>query len=115
MGPTKARLWLGRVAAGMVLVLGIAVFTSFAETGSALLFLMAADGVLGSALLLFGVERPAHRLARPARLLGWAMMLAFTLVPTGLLYLPAVVVLCAAPAAFGSRIEPRTTPASAPP
>jgi hypothetical protein len=42
------------------------------------------------------------------------MMLVFTLVPTGLPFLPAVVVLCAAPAAFGSRSEPRTTPASAP-
>jgi hypothetical protein len=65
MAPSSARLWLGRVAAGLVLVLGVAVFTSFAETGSALLFLMSADGALGSALLLFGVERPAHRLARP--------------------------------------------------
>jgi hypothetical protein len=110
MEPTKAALWLGRVAAGLVFVLGIAVFTSFAETGSALLFLMSADGVVGSALLLLGVERPAHR---HARLLGWAMMLAFTLVPTSLLFLPAVVVLCAAPTAFGSRIEPRTSAASA--
>lgn len=55
---------------GLILVLGSLVLVSAIETGSGLLFLMAVDGVAGSALLIFGVERSAHRFARPARVLG---------------------------------------------
>lgn len=100
MASGSARLWAARVAAGLVLVLGALVFASGWETGSALLFLLAADGVAGSLLLIFGIERPGHHLARSARWIGWAMMLAFTLVPTSLLFLPALVVLTALPAVW---------------
>jgi hypothetical protein len=109
-------MWLGRVAAAMVLVLGALVFTSAVETGSKLLFGLSALGIAGALLLVFGLERPTHPLARRARMAGWAMMLGFTLVPTSLLFLPALVVLLAFPAAFAARLTPRPgTGASASP
>ena len=92
-----ARMWLGRVAAGLTLVLGVLVFSSAVETGSVLLFALSADGVLGALLLILGIERPAHPLSRWARSIGWAMMFAFSLVPTSLLFVPALVVLLALP------------------
>ncbi len=102
-----ARRWLGRLAAGLVLVLAVLVTISAFETGSAWLFLLSADGFGGALLLASGVERPDHPLARRARTIGWAMMLAFTLVPTSLLFLPALVVLLALPAALGDGVTRR--------
>jgi hypothetical protein len=107
MAPTTARLWLGRVAASLILVLGGLVFTSAVETGSLLLFALSATGLGGALLFIFGIERPAHRLAGVARLVGWVSMFAFTLVPTSLLFVPAVVVLLALPAVFAARLSPR--------
>jgi hypothetical protein len=100
-------MWLGRVAASLILVLGALVFTSAVETGSVLLFALAGDGILGGLLLIFGIERPAHPLSRFARPIGWGMMFAFTLVPTSLLFLPALVVLLASPAVRSDAVSPR--------
>jgi hypothetical protein len=109
---SSAARWLGRVAASLILVLSALVFSSAVETGSALLSLLAADGVLGALLLIFGIERSGHPLAASARPVGWGLMFAFTLVPTSLLFLPALVVLLALPAVLGTRVR-RGTGASA--
>jgi hypothetical protein len=101
-----ARTWLGRVAASLVLVLGALVFTSALETGSVLLFALAGDGILGALLLIFGIERPAYPLSRFARLIGWAMMFAFTLVPTSLLFIPTLIVLFAIPTVRSYPVSP---------
>ena len=58
-------------------------------------------------LFIFGIERPTHRLAGVARLVGWVSMFVFTLVPTSLLFLPLLVVLLALPAVFEARLSPR--------
>jgi hypothetical protein len=107
MALTTARLWLGRVAASLILVLGGLVFTSAVETGSLLLFALSATGLGGALLFIFGIERPTHRLAGVARLVGWVSMFVFTLVPTSLLFLPLLVVLLALPAVFEARLSPR--------
>jgi hypothetical protein len=108
-----ARMWLRRVAASLILVLGVLVFSSAVETGSVLLFALSADGVVGALLLIFGIERPAHPLSRWARPIGWAMMFAFSLVPTSLLFAPALVVLLALPTVRPDLVGRRQTGVSA--
>jgi len=96
----------GSVAASLILVLGVLVFTSAVETGSLLLFALSALGLVGAVVFILGVERPTHPLARGARALGWTMMLGMSLVPTSLLFLPALVVLLAFPSVLGARLTP---------
>jgi hypothetical protein len=100
-------LWLGRFAASLLLVLGALVVSSAVETRSVLLSLLAADGLLGAGLLIFGIERPAHPFAASARRIGWAMMLAFSLVPTSLLFVPLAVVLLALPSVVAPDVSRR--------
>jgi hypothetical protein len=92
---------LGRFAASSILVLGALVVSSAIETGSLLLWGLAAAGLVGASLFVFGIERPAHPAARWARPAGWGLMLAFALVPSSLHLIPAAVVLLALPAAIG--------------
>ena len=111
-GPSGAQRWTARLAVALVLVLGSLVFWSAVETGHGWLYAMALTGLGGAMLFAAGVERPGTASSRVLRPVGWAMMLGFTLVPTSFLFLPAVVVLCAAPTAFGWGVDPRTAPAS---
>lgn len=109
-------MWPGRAAASLVLVLGVLALASGIETGSLLIYGIAAVGIVGALLFLFGIERPSHPVAPWARALGWGSMAAFTLVPTSLLFVPFVVVLVAFPAVFAGRLSPRPgTGASASP
>jgi hypothetical protein len=103
MTSETARRWLGRVAASLILVLGVLVFISAVETGSLLLFGLSALGVVGALGFAFGFERPTHPKATPARAVGWVMMLGFSLVPTSLLFLPLLVVLLALPCVTAAR------------
>jgi hypothetical protein len=102
-----AWVWPGRVAASLVLLLGVLVFTSAIETTSPLLFALAALAIGGASLFIFGIERPTHPFAPWARALGWVMMAGFSLVPTSLLFVPFVVVLVALPCVSPARLTPR--------
>ena len=108
-----ATRWTARLAVALVLVLGCLVFLSALETGHGWLYAMATTGIGGALLFGAGVERPGIAPARVLRAVGWAMMLGFTLVPTSFLFLPAVVVLCVAPTAFGWGVEPPGAPSRA--
>jgi hypothetical protein len=110
----KSTRWLGRLAASLILVMSILVFGSATDTGSVLLFALAALGLGGAVLFIFGLERPTHRLARGARALGWMMMLGFSLIPTSFLLLPALVVLLAFPAVLTAGVIPGTATSAFP-
>lgn len=104
------------MAASLVLVLGLLVLTSAIEAGSGLIYAIATLGIGGALLFTFGIERPSHPIASWARPLGWVAMFAFSLVPTSLLFLPALIVLLALPAVFAARLTRRPgTGASASP
>jgi hypothetical protein len=107
MAPVAARLWLGRVAASLILVLGVLVFTSAIETASLLLFGLSALGVVGALVFVLGIERSTHPWAARARSIGWGMMAGFSLVPTSLLFVPLLVVLLALPTLSPGRLTPR--------
>lgn len=100
--------WAARVAVALVLVLGCLVFWSAVETGHGWLFAVALTGLGGAVLFAVGIERPDRRSGHALRPVGWFMMFGFSLVPTSFLFLPAIVVLCAAPIAFGWGVDPRT-------
>ena len=110
MTAVGAGRWTARLAVAVVLVLGCLVSWSAVETGHGWLYAMAATGIGGALLFGVGVERPDMASGRLLRPVGWSMMLGFTLVPTSFLFLPAVVVLCAAPTGFGWGVEPRAAP-----
>lgn len=110
-GTAGAARWTARLAVALVLVLGALVLWSAFETGHAWLYGMALVGLSGAALFAAGIERPERPTSHTVRLVGWLLMLGFSLVPTSFLFLPAIVVLCAAPSAFGSGAGPRTAPA----
>jgi hypothetical protein len=107
MRSARAARWTARIAVALTLVLGCLVFWSAVETGHGWLYAMAATGIGGALLFSVGVERPGPASGRVLRPMGWLMMFGFSLVPTSLLFLPAVVVLCAAPVAFGWGVDPR--------
>jgi hypothetical protein len=50
--------WAARFVASLSLLLGVLVFTSFAETGHLILLAMAILGVGGALVFAFGIERP---------------------------------------------------------
>lgn len=54
----------------------------------------------GSLVFLASLERPNHPWARWARLVGWQMMAAFSIVPTSSMYVSMVIVVLALPAVF---------------
>jgi hypothetical protein len=96
-----AWLWVARLVAAFFLLLGALALSSSFESGSTiLLFGMAALGLGGGLIYIFGLERPEHRLSRWARPLGWLMMTGSSLFPTSLLFVPLVVVLFALPPLF---------------
>jgi hypothetical protein len=97
-GLPTAWWWIARFVASLFLLLGVLVFSSFLETGFLFYLAMSVLGVGGAAIFVFGIERPRHPLARRARQVGWAMMAAFSLIPTSLLFLPFLAVLLALPA-----------------
>jgi hypothetical protein len=95
---TVAAVWTGRVVACFFLILGSLVFVTFLETGKLVWLALSVDGVGGALLYIVGVERSRRPSSRWVQLVGWLMMATFSLIPTSLLFLPLVVVLCALPA-----------------
>ena len=93
--------WMGRFVASFFVLLGLLALGSVFETDSAILpgaaFL---SGVGGGLLYLFGLERPRHRMSRSVRIAGWLMMAGLSVIPTSLMFVPAVVVLLALPPLF---------------
>ena len=110
-GTAGAARWTARLAVALVFVLGALVLRSAVETGHGWLYGMAVIGLGGASLFAVGIERPERHSSHALRLAGWFLMLGFSLVPTSFLFLPAIVVLCSAPSAFGSGAGPRTAPA----
>ena len=90
--------WVARLVASFFLLLGALVFSTFLDTGSVVWLAISILGFGGALVFMFGIERPQHPLARRARQAGWAMMAAFSLLPTSLLFVPLLVALLALPA-----------------
>jgi hypothetical protein len=90
--------WTGRAVASFFLILGSLVFVTFLDTGKAVWLILAITGVGGALLYIVGLERTGQPVSRWMQLGGWLMMAAFSLIPTSLLFLPAILVLCALPA-----------------
>lgn len=90
--------WTGRAVACLFLILGSLVFVTFLDTGQAVWLVLAVTGVGGALLYIVGLERTGEPVSRWMQLGGWLMMAAFSLIPTSLLFLPAILVPCALPA-----------------
>ena len=88
-GTVGAARWTARLAVALVLVLGALVLWSAVETGHAWLYGMALAGLSGAALFAAGIERPRRPSSHTLRLVGWFLMLGFSLVPTSFLFLPS--------------------------
>ena len=91
-------MWAGRAVACVFAYLGIMVFRTFLETGSSEWRTVAVAGVCGAVLYIVGLEGARHRGSRWVQLAGWLMMAPLSLIPSSLLYLPAILVLFALPA-----------------
>jgi hypothetical protein len=97
---TVVALWTGRVVGCLFLILGSLVFVTFLETASVVDLALSLLGTGGALAYLFGLERSNHPSSRRAQLVGWLMMVAFSLIPISLLFLPMLVVLSALPGLF---------------
>ena len=91
-------MWAGRAVACFVGILGSIVLIGSFDTGGSRWRGLAAIGIGGAILYIVGVEGARHRGSRWIQLLGWLMVAAFSLIPSSLLYLPAILVLFALPA-----------------
>lgn len=99
-------LWIGRVVAGGSIYIGLVALFAAGEVGSDQIVMQVSVGLLGfvgGLLFLFGLERPAHRLSRPARPVGWVMMAGFAMFPGMVWFLLAPWVVAALPAVFMGR------------
>ena len=92
-------MWVGRAIACVFAYLGIMVFHGSFETGSSEWRARALAGICGAVLYIGGLEGARYRGSRWVQLVGWLMMaVALSLIPSSLLYLPAILVLFALPA-----------------
>jgi hypothetical protein len=91
-------MWAGRAIACFFCILGSIVFVGSFDPGASRWRSLAAVGVGGALLYIAGVEGARYRGSRWIQLAGWLMMAALSLIPSSLLYLPAILVLFALPA-----------------
>jgi hypothetical protein len=103
-GASTVWLWAGRAAACFFLIFGALVFVTFLETAALWTLGIAAAGLGGALLFIFGLERPSHPASRWARPVGWSMMAVASLVPSSLVFASIALVLLALPALF---VRPR--------
>jgi hypothetical protein len=101
--PSLVAFWIGRVVGGGSVFLGLVALWAVNEVGPDQVVLQVSVGLLGLVggfLFLLGLERPAHRLSRIARLFGWVLMAAFAMFPGMVWFLWGPLVLAALPAVF---------------
>lgn len=94
-------LWIGRVVGVVFVLLSLLAFSTVFDSGAdAAVVVLAFLALAGSLVFLASLERPNHPWARWARLVGWQMMAAFSIVPTSSMYVSMVIVVLALPAVF---------------